>query len=172
MEIIPDCVIEELLLEGKPLPTNYITRLKTRLKKKMKFEGRELEILGDQGELFEIRLRKSTIDPMDFSVILRYYHEPEQKWKILSRYNGKSHPHSNPLERERSFRDYHIHKATERYQESGYRIEHYAERTTKYNSFEEAIFEFLKDYNFYDEVTGKAKYLDDFGNLYPEKGGP
>ena len=33
----------------------------------------------------------------------------------LRRYNGKSHEHTNPIEKE-IFYDFHIHTATERYQ--------------------------------------------------------
>ncbi len=53
----------------------------------------------------------------------------------------------NRIERN-SFHDFHIHKATERYQLGDYPIDGYAEVTDAYSTFEEALNAFLKDCHF------------------------
>jgi len=53
----------------------------------------------------------------------------------LRRYNGNSHQHTNHIERQ-GFRDFHIHFATERYQEEcGWNEDGYAESTDRYDDF-------------------------------------
>lgn len=51
---------------------------------------------------------------------------------MLRRYNGKSHEHTNRLEAQPPFYDFHIHQATERYQTSSYADEHFATTTVAY----------------------------------------
>ena len=57
---------------------------------------------------------------------------------ILKRYNGKSHQHTNKIERE-TFYDYHIHTATARYQEFGGDEDGYAEISSAYSNLESAL---------------------------------
>lgn len=64
----------------------------------------------------------------------------------LLRYNGKSHEHTNLIERE-SFYDFHIHRATERYQDRGMREDGYAVRTDQYANFSHAIQFMISDAN-------------------------
>jgi hypothetical protein len=56
----------------------------------------------------------------------------------LRRYNGRGHEHTNKLEHER-FYNFHIHTATERYQEEGAREDGYAEQTDRYHDLNGAI---------------------------------
>jgi len=56
----------------------------------------------------------------------------------LRRYNGKSHEHTNQLEGG-TFYDFHIHYATERYQELGGREDAFAELTNAYSDFNSAV---------------------------------
>ena len=74
----------------------------------------------------------------------------------MIRYNGK-HPseHTNKLEKEQQYEEYkfgpafHIHIATERYQESGYYpIDGFAFVTANYYDFNSALSCFLKENNF------------------------
>ena len=51
---------------------------------------------------------------------------------------GRSHEHTNRIEGI-TFYDFHIHTATERYQEAGYAEEHYAETTNRYADLNGAI---------------------------------
>ena len=65
----------------------------------------------------------------------------------LARYNGKSHKHTNHLEREGEFYDFHIHRATARYQDSSHDDDHYAEVTDRYAQLSEAFACLLDDCN-------------------------
>ena len=65
-------------------------------------------------------LRQNKINRLDFSVILAVRVPQSNLLFRLRRYNGKSHEHTNHIEGD-TFYDYHIHMATERYQEIGTR---------------------------------------------------
>ncbi len=56
----------------------------------------------------------------------------------LRRYNGKSHEHTNRIERDR-FYNFHIHMATERYQREAETEDGYAEPSSKYSDLSGAI---------------------------------
>ena len=56
----------------------------------------------------------------------------------LRRYNGRSHEHTNQIESV-TFHDFHIHFATERYQEMGAREDAYAEPTERFGDFRGAL---------------------------------
>lgn len=91
--------------------------------------------------------RQSMINPFDFSVILGYKVPGFNTIFRLRRYNGK-HTHTNTIERER-IRDFHIHKATERYQKiGGMKEDSFAEVTDRYTSLESAIECLLDDCGF------------------------
>ncbi|MGR3293571.1 MAG: hypothetical protein ACUZ9M_06090 [Candidatus Scalindua sp.] len=64
----------------------------------------------------------------------------------LRRHNGKSHEHSNKLEGVK-FYDFHIHFATQRYQDEGRKEESYAEVTDRYSDIKEALNCLLEDCN-------------------------
>jgi hypothetical protein len=55
----------------------------------------------------------------------------------LRRHNGKSHEHTNQIEAG-AFYDFHIHRATERYQELGMREDAYAEARS-HEQFKQAL---------------------------------
>ena len=79
-----------------------------------------------------IYLRLSNENSFDFSCGLGFIPKNKTVAFTLRRYNGKSHEHTNQLETKIPFYDFHIHKATERYQKSSYDDEHYAEPTDRY----------------------------------------
>ncbi|MFZ3209691.1 MAG: hypothetical protein WA140_12825 [Geobacteraceae bacterium] len=128
--------IEKLISESKPLPSEYWARLRLRDKRGHK-EG-ELEVKGKSGSEFRLILRQSNSNPLDFSVILSYTPPKSNQSVRLRRYNGKSHEHTNQLEGN-TFYDFHIHTATERYQDLGPREDTYAEPTDRYANFHGAI---------------------------------
>ena len=73
----------------------------------------------------------------------------------MIRCNGKhSSKHTNKWEKDKGQPDhtfgpaFHIHRATERYQESGYTIDGYAAVTSAYHDFHTAFDYFLKENNF------------------------
>jgi hypothetical protein len=92
-------------------------------------------------------LRQSEFNPLDFSVILAY--RPPKIYQLfrLRRYNGKSHEHTNTLESE-TFYDFHIHMATERYQDSGLREDAFAQVTARFADFQGAVKYMLADCGF------------------------
>ena len=78
------------------------------------------------------------LNALDFSAILAVHVPHSTRLFRLRRYNGKSHEHTNSIERE-TFYDYHIHVATERYQEIGAHEDAYAETTDRYSDLESAV---------------------------------
>ena len=71
---------------------------------------------------------------MDFSLILGFFPKNSLQVFRLRRFNGKSHEHTNKLEKE-TFYDFHIHMASERYQSSGLREDAFALATDRYADF-------------------------------------
>lgn len=141
-----DTEITALISEIKILPVNYMEKLLA-----FKYVNQHIEskfrILGENGNNFVVILRKNRINNLDFSVILSIEKPRSNQIFILRRYNGKSHFHTNKIEKER-FYDFHIHEATERYQKLGMKPEGYAYRTNRYSNFEEAISCLLHDCGF------------------------
>lgn len=133
---LTDAEISRLLAVRKPLPGDFRSRIQTRAKRGHK--ERELDVRGDDGSEFRVVLRQSALNALDFSIILAYRVPGTNQVFRLRRYNGRSHEHTNPLERE-TFYDFHVHTATERYQDSGLREDTFAEPTDKYADFEGAL---------------------------------
>lgn len=159
MTHLTDEEIERLIMEQKRLPADFIKRLKPIKKAHRQHKQSELEIVGDSGSRFKISIRKNDIDLLDFSVILIYYPPEGGTPTILRRYNGK-HFHRNILEDE-ELHDYHIHKATERYQMAGLDIDGYAVPSSEYSSPQKALDRMILDANFNREQDSK---LDGFGD--------
>lgn len=147
VQLLTDGAIRLLLREPKPLPSDYVRKLS--LKPKPGHKESEIEVTGGAGSKFWLTLRQSTLQPLDFSVIVAY--EPPGSYSRfnLRRYNGKSHVHRNVIEDEPPFYDFHIHEATERYQRAGWsRPEAYARQTDRYGSLQEALDCAIRDCEF------------------------
>lgn len=142
---LTDLEIEGLLAEPKPLPDDYRSRVQTRPKRGHR--ERELNVVGAHGSAFRMILRQSSFNPLDFSVILAWVPPQSATPFRLCRYNGKSHEHTNTLESNR-FYDFHIHLATERYQQSGLREDAFAEPATHYQDFTGALRAMIQDCGF------------------------
>ena len=97
-----------------------------------------------EGEWF-IYLRLNNENLLDFSCGLGLIPKEKRKAFTLRRYNGKSHSHTNRLENQKTFYDFHIHQATEKYQKSPYSDEHYAEPTARYTDIYGAFESLLLD---------------------------
>lgn len=134
--LLSDTDIAQLLKERKPLPIDY--RAKIQIRPKRGHKESDLEIKGAEGHDFRFILRQSVFNPLDFSVILAYRPPKSNQIFRLRRYNGKSHEHTNPLEGN-TFYDFHIHEATERYQQMGAREDTFAEPTSLFANYGEAI---------------------------------
>ena len=144
-EFLSDDQIHALLLEEKLLPADFRRRMK--LKPKRGHKESELDVVGVSGSAFRLLIRQSLFNPLDFSVILGFCVPGSNQIVRLRRYNGKSHEHTNPIEQQ-TFYDFHIHKATERYQRSGSREDTYAEVTDRFVDVEQAIDCLLQDCGF------------------------
>jgi hypothetical protein len=143
---LSEAEISRLLAERKPLPPDYRERIQT--KPKHGHKERELDVIGTDGSEFRLIFRQSEFNPLDFSVILAYRPPKTNQLFRLRRYNGKSHEHTNTLDGQ-TFYDFHVHKATERYQdESGLREDSYAESTKSFADFHGAIRAMLGDCGF------------------------
>ncbi len=92
-----------------------------------------------------IYLRRSQENPLDFSCGLGLIPKGRVQAFTLIRYNGKSHQHTNRLENEAAFYDFHIHHATEKYQQSSYGDEHHAQPTNRYTNLHGALRSLLID---------------------------
>lgn len=143
--LLTDSAIQQLLDEAKPLEEGYLTKLK--LRPKPGHKERELGMQGANGSQFRLILRQSQLNILDFSVILGYTANASSQVFRLRRYNGKSHEHTNKIERQ-TFYDFHIHMATERYQSSGFREDAYAEPTKEYGDLQGALDRMIEDCGF------------------------
>ena len=135
--VFTDDQIRALILEPKPLPHDYRKRLS--LRQKRGHREQELTIQGAEAHEFHIILRQSSIDPLNFSVILSVTVPGTNRIFRLRRYNSKTHQHSNRLEGSDRFYSFHIHQATERYQEAGWDEDSYAEPTKRFADLHSAI---------------------------------
>ncbi len=143
--VLSDSEIQNLINEPKPLPENYCKHI--HLKPKRGHKEFELDIDGIDGTKFRVILRQSSVDAFDFSAILAYHVPKTNVLFRLRRYNGKSHEHTNKLEKEKFF-GFHIHQATERYQSSGMREDEYAIPTDSYANLDDALRCLFKDCSF------------------------
>jgi len=144
-DILTDAEILDCLNEPKVLPDNY--RSKVTVRPKRGHKERELEIMGEAGTRFVIVLRQAIPNPLDFSVILGCFPKGTNQLFRLRRFNGKSHEHTNKIEGTR-FYDFHIHQATQRYQESGLREDAFAEPTNRYQDLHGALRCLIEDCGF------------------------
>lgn len=145
-EFLTDSQIRELLAERKPLPTDYMRRITPKPKRGHKEQ--ELDVTGKSGSQFRLIVRQSMLNPLDFSVILAYLPPRTNRIFRLRRHNGRSHQHTNTIEGNR-FVDFHIHMATERYQQFGMeREDGYAEPTDRFSDLSGALKCLLRDAGF------------------------
>lgn len=136
--------IDALLQEAKRVPPDYRAVLGRRRPKRGHAEAELIVGRADGGE-FSIRVRQSTSDPLDFSVILAV--RPVDSYRLfrVRRYNGR-HEHTNRIERDR-FDACHVHMATQRYQERGFDEDAYAEPSDRFYDVESAIRCLIEDCN-------------------------
>ncbi|MBU4444234.1 MAG: hypothetical protein L6422_04375 [Candidatus Marinimicrobia bacterium] len=105
-----------------------------------------VEIVRADNSLYVIKLRQNLNNVNDFSAILAFQERGFNKDFKIRRYNGKSHEYSNKLEGDK-FYAFHIHMATQRYQDVGRKEESFAEATDRYSDLRGALKCLLKDCN-------------------------
>ncbi len=155
-----DIEIARKVEERKPLPDNYRDRIQ--LRDKRGHRERELDVVGSAGTQYRLILRQSNFNTMDFSIILAVNPADSNQLFRLRRYNGKSHEHTNQIEGD-TFYDFHIHHATERYQESGAREDAFAEATDRYADFNAALRCMLEDCGFDMPEGDQQSLFEEFG---------
>ena len=141
-----DDQIDRLIREPKTLPKDYKAHLA--LREKRGHRHQDYEVAGADGHEFQIILRQSISNPLNFSAILGVIVPGTNRVFRLRRYNSRTHPHKNHLEEESFAFKCHIHQATERYQESGRNEDAYAEATDRFSDLNGAIACLLKDCGF------------------------
>jgi hypothetical protein len=151
-----DAEIEALLREGKALPEDFSSRIK--LRPKRGHQEFEYGLTGENGHAFLLKFRQNEINALDFSVILLYIPKGSNRHFRLRRYNGKSHEHTNKIEKD-TFFGFHIHTATERYQLQGLDEDAFAEPTDRYANFPGATDCMLKDCGFAISTKNKSLAL-------------
>jgi hypothetical protein len=141
-----DAEIDDLINEHKPLLSNWKSKIK--LQEGRGSKNRSFDIEGKNGNKFLLILRQSIYNPLDFSIILGIYPTGSNRLFHLKRYDGKSHEHTNPIEKE-DFYEFHIHTATERYQNYGNGEEDkYAQPTDRFTNYCEALYCMIEDCSF------------------------
>ena len=145
-----DAQIAELIAEPKRVTRRQVSLIQSRLNRR---ERATIKALGDDGSDFSVMFRPNWRKSSDFSIILAV--QPVQGGHIfhLRRYDGR-HWHTNHLESTRRnknrFFDFHIHTATERYQESdSHDDEGYAEVTDQYRDIYGAFIYMVTDARLY-----------------------
>jgi hypothetical protein len=91
---------------------------------------------------------------LDFSVILALNPTGTNVLFRLRRYNGRSHEHTNQIEGD-TFYSFHIHHATERYQEAGTREDAFATPTDCFSDLVSALSCMLRECGF--EIQADAQ---------------
>ena|ERR1017187_8768087 len=142
---LTDDEIQNLILEEKKITHGLNDFFK--MKDKKGHREHDISILRPDGSTFKIIVRLSKENLLDFSAILGFIPPKKSEVFLLRRYNGKSHEHSNRIEKEIAFYDFHIHTATERYQREGPREEYFAEITDRYSDVHGALDCLIKDCN-------------------------
>jgi hypothetical protein len=135
---LTDKEIEALIDAEKRIEVS-ISQFTSKFKDKRGHREYDLVIERPDNSAFKIIIRQGIENPLDFSVILGFIPAGKNEVFRLRRYNGKSHFHSNRLEGDQAFYDFHIHTASERYQREGMKEEHYAEITERYADIHGAI---------------------------------
>ena len=152
MEIVSDQQIKRFISETKLIDKNFKPILRER---KVCFEFHH-EVVGEEGNVYRLIVKQSKINPLDFSIIFGVV--IGGKMFRLRRYNGDSHEHTNPISREK-IDGFHIHKATQEYQENGFREDAFAVKTSKFSDWKTALNLMIKENNFLPQVEEGQRRL-------------
>jgi hypothetical protein len=154
---LTDGEIQALIDERKPMPDGLAgTR---RPKPRPGRSESDHAVVSHAGNVFQVRVRQSTRNPFDFSVILLHQPHGLSEWFRLRRHNGNSHDHSNRIEGS-LVTGFHRHTATERYQERGFREDGYVEPVATYADVNGAIAALLDECGFEQAPTSQPGLFD------------
>lgn len=152
---LKDEEIRQLIEEVKTIPSGL--RPVPAMSERNQHRRKDYEITAESGNSFVICLRQSMMNTFDFSVILGYKVPGLNTIFRLRRYNGKSHYHTNTIEKQ-TFRDFHIHTATERYQRSGGKEDHFAVVDRRYSDLNSAVDCMLADCGFRSPIESSPLF--------------
>jgi len=130
-----------------------------RLKLKRAHKEAEIAVRGANGSDFRVLVRQSTINVLDFSVVLGCLVPKASALFRLRRYNGRSHEHTNRIEGARFF-EFHVHTATERYQDLGMKEDSYAEATSRFSDLDGAVRALVADCGFEVDPGAQLRLFD------------
>ncbi len=145
--ILADRVIDSLISEEKHID-KQLTVADIKFKYERGHRRYDKEITGENKSNFILKIRQNEKNPLDFSVILAYRMANSNKVIRIRRYNGKSHNHTNCLEKTQIKNTFHIHYATERYQVNGFQEDGYAQVTDRYSDLDGALKCMMTDCHF------------------------
>lgn len=157
--VVIDSQIQGYINEKKTLPPDFKTALKPRDNGHLHYE---CEIKGENGNTFTISIRQSKFNLFDFSVIFGVM--LGNGIFRIKRYNGNSHHHTNKIENE-AIDGFHIHIATERYQNEGFKEDTYATKSTKHWDLPSALKLMLIENNFKPTVPRGQSTLEVQNNV-------
>ena len=153
---LTDSEIADLINEDKYVPV--VLNNLFQLKEKRGHKEQEFSISRPDGSMFKVIFRINENNLLDFSIILGFIPSKISQLFRLRRYNGKSHNHTNLLENQ-TFFNYHIHKATQKYQDANLREDGFAEETENYTDFHGAFSCLVKDCNIKFKETDQLNLL-------------
>jgi hypothetical protein len=156
MSILTDEEIAALISEPKPEVS--LADLVPRTAKRG-HRGVEKEVEATSGARFRLIVRQNLATVEDFSVILAYSMPQVHRLFRLRRHNGPSHYHPNKLEGD-LIQGSHVHIATQRYQQAGFKEDAYAVVTNKYGDLTGAIEYMLVVANFAKPAQGTIFHSD------------
>lgn len=131
--------INELINEPKNLPEYWDEDI---------YVLNHMDIVGENGNKFRIYVRYYKECDTSFSVVFGVLHPLNNDFFCIRRYNGNNHIHYNRIENNEKISGFHIHIATERYQERNQEEESYAIETDRYTNVKEALECLIEDANF------------------------
>jgi hypothetical protein len=164
MDVFSDDDIAIFISEPKVVPAYFAdsSSIEKRFKdERGHFVFKEDNIMGVFGDKFTLIIRRSKKDVFNFSVIFGLSRGGNDIFR-LRRYNGDHGEHTNILEKgtpDWKFEGFHIHKATQRYQELGIQEEGFAEKTNKYTDWKGALKCAMSENNCTIEVAPNQKRL-------------
>lgn len=126
-----------------------------------------MELTGQHDHQFRIILRQNRVNPMDFSIILVFVDDDGGEYRLV-RVNGRHpSPHTNRLEKRLGSSNatfgpcFHVHRATQRYQDVGLPIDGYAEPCTEYGDFGSALNYFRREANCVVPEGGQLRMFEE-----------
>jgi hypothetical protein len=137
-EFFTDQQIKDCIGEPKPLPTELGGPTLPLRSTRAGHKEAQYDVTGASGTDYRVIIRQSRSNLFDFSIILAHLSKTTNQVFRLRRYNGKSHEHTNQIERDR-FYGFHLHTATQHYQERGLKEDGFAEPTDRYSDLAGAL---------------------------------